>query len=117
MTPSGSLAVALTVTGSLAFGMTGECERPVSVGPRFAMARLLIAPGVPFREETRPELLGGVVVLKHAGKAFVPSSYGQPLYAPAAALRGVRPAELTFIPYYAWANRWVGQMAVWLPRK
>jgi uncharacterized protein len=45
----------------------------------------------PLTAEFRPDLLKGVVVIK-----------GQDLLA---------------IPYYAWANRGVGEMAVWLARK
>ncbi len=43
--------------------------------------------------EFRPDLLGGVTVI-----------------------RGKGPANLTAIPYYAWCNRGAGQMQVWMPR-
>ncbi|MBM3293284.1 MAG: hypothetical protein FJY82_02040 [Candidatus Aminicenantes bacterium] len=49
--------------------------------------------------EWRPDLLGGVVVIKGKGTAD----------------RAGR--ELTLIPYYAWAHRGPGEMAVWLPRQ
>jgi len=42
------------------------------------------------RPLARPDLLGGVTVL--------------------------RGAAITMIPYYAWANRGKGEMIVWLPR-
>ena len=35
------------------------------------------------------------------------------LYAPAAP-RKAQPQTLTFIPYYVWANRGIGEMAVWV---
>jgi len=56
--------------------------------------------------EFKPGLLGGVVVV--SGKACrTGTAEGSPA------------AETTFtaIPYYAWANRGNGEMAVWLPRK
>ena len=43
--------------------------------------------------EFRPDLLGGVTVI-----------------------RGKGPANLTAIPYYAWCNRGAGQMQGWMPR-
>jgi DUF1680 family protein len=56
------------------------------------------------RTEFTPDLLGGVVAIK-----------GRALYPPR---RGSRPpyveSDFTAIPYYAWANRGSGEMAVWL---
>jgi hypothetical protein len=53
-----------------------------------------------FTVERRPELLGGVSVLRAA-----------------ASTRDGRPRQLTAIPYYAWSNRGPGEMAVWFARK
>ncbi len=47
--------------------------------------------------EHRPEMLGGVTVVRGGG------------------LRGGAPFELLAVPYFAWANRGPGEMAVWLP--
>jgi peptidoglycan/xylan/chitin deacetylase (PgdA/CDA1 family) len=47
----------------------------------------------PLSHEYRPALLGGVEIVK--GRSTK--------------------SELTFIPYYAWNNRGVGEMAVWVP--
>lgn len=49
--------------------------------------------GASFTVEWRPELLHGVNVLSARGDG----------------------ADLVFVPYYAWAHRGVGEMAVWLP--
>jgi DUF1680 family protein len=51
--------------------------------------------------QTRPELLGGVTVLT-----------GQALQRDSSA-NGLKPATVTLIPYYAWANRGKGEMTVW----
>ncbi|HXX17089.1 MAG TPA: beta-L-arabinofuranosidase domain-containing protein [Candidatus Eremiobacteraceae bacterium] len=67
-----------------------------------------------FQEEFRSDLLGGVVVLKHPGAVRERSSgklYYR--YSPNAAF--TRPVELSFIPYYAWANRSATPMQVWTP--
>ncbi len=73
--------------------------------------------GSGFDSEWRADLLGGVLVLRHAGLASERSLAGEPLYA---ALEAARPAPgkkvvLTFIPYYAWANRGPSRMEVWVP--
>jgi len=70
-----------------------------------------------FTEELRKDLLGGVLVLHRAGRvASVPLS-DEPLYRPAAeaSLRVMREVVLTFIPYYAFANREPTPMVVWVP--
>jgi uncharacterized protein len=67
-----------------------------------------------FHQEFRPDMLGGVVVLKHIGAANEFSA-GK-LYRPYTAnTASTIPIELTFIPYYAWANRAPTPMQVWTP--
>ncbi|GMU24852.1 MAG: hypothetical protein AMXMBFR13_49230 [Phycisphaerae bacterium] len=57
--------------------------------------------------EHRPDLLGGVTVIKAKGQRGVKGADGQ---------LTLEPADITLIPYYAWAHRGKGEMAVWLPR-
>lgn len=67
-----------------------------------------------FQEEFRKDLLGGIVVLKHGGAVSDKSSSSIALYHHySSETRKVRPVELTFIPYYAWANRAATPMQVW----
>ena len=70
-----------------------------------------------FTERERRDLLGGVVVLKHQGLAYQTSLANEPLYIPLdrSRRRAARLVTLTFIPYYAWANREPGPMEVWVP--
>ncbi|MGA2813584.1 MAG: beta-L-arabinofuranosidase domain-containing protein [Candidatus Acidiferrum sp.] len=69
-----------------------------------------------FREEFKPDLLGGIVVLKHPGAATDQSDSGARLYsAYTPAEEKSREVELKFIPYYAWANRAATPMQVWTP--
>ena len=60
-----------------------------------------------------PDTLGGVVTLTTDGLREMSEDWGATLYdfreAPEA-----RPARLRWIPYYAWANRGVGEMRVWI---
>jgi DUF1680 family protein len=70
-----------------------------------------------FREQFRPDLLGGVMTLTHAATTPARPLESEPLYEPvsAALSPASRPVEVTLIPYYAWANRGQGQMEVWVP--
>jgi hypothetical protein len=69
-----------------------------------------------FSESFEKDLLDGVVVLHHEGAAVQTSDTRRALYFPfsAAASKTTR-ISLTFIPYYAWANRTPTPMVVWTP--
>jgi uncharacterized protein len=69
-----------------------------------------------FHEEFDKDLLGGIVVLKHAGAwAEKTSSDGKLYRAYTTTVPKGRQVELKFIPYYAWANRAATPMQVWTP--
>ncbi len=66
------------------------------------------------REEFKPELLDGVIVLTHEGAKQTESP--DRLYAAAATgAAKMETAELKMIPYYAWDNREESPMQVWVP--
>ena len=73
-------------------------------------------PEARFRTELKSDLLGGVVVLQHTGAAYEKTASQDALYSryTGAALKSRR-VPLTFIPYYAWANRAATPMQVWTP--
>jgi hypothetical protein len=89
-------------------------EQPDNAAVRLFDAE--ITPALQFREERRPDMLGGVVALKHEGVESASPLSAKPLYQslPEMAI-DTRPVELTLIPYYAWANRGPDQMEVWIP--
>ncbi len=64
-----------------------------------------------------PDLLGGVTVITARGRARTHDPRTGP-YRPAgrAIAREARDVQVTAIPYFAWANRGIGPMRVWLPR-
>lgn len=68
-----------------------------------------------YQEVYEANLLDGVMTLRYSG-ALSSASSARPLYAPLV-LSSTKPdpASLTFIPYYAWANRKPSQMQVWVP--
>jgi hypothetical protein len=70
-----------------------------------------------FTWEFRPDLLGGIVLLKHKGTAAAKPLSQEPLYRTLERTPHSEGKEvnLTFIPYYAWANRIQGTMEVWIP--
>ena len=56
-------------------------------------------------------LLGGVMVVEAQGLRLAEEEHA--LYQAAAPLRQV-PVPLRWVPYYAWNNRGVGEMMVWI---
>ncbi|MBD0734878.1 glycoside hydrolase family 127 protein [Streptomyces sp. CBMA29] len=81
----------------------------------------------PLAEESRPELLGGVITVTAAGyRRTVPNDGWWPYRAPADLTRtpaaqhtgpGDGALVLTAVPYYTWANRQDGSMRVWIPTR
>jgi DUF1680 family protein len=67
-----------------------------------------------FKSEFKPDLLGGVMVLQHEGELIQYPDSRNSLYTQYQQDRPKnKPVELTFIPYYAWANRDKSPMQVW----
>ena len=91
-------------------------EQPDQLGFNLFNASLLID-GTDFISEYQPDLLGGIVVLKHHGTVVDHPFSSEPLYQPfdEPIERTGRKVALTFIPYYAWANRGPDRMEVWVP--
>lgn len=72
-----------------------------------------LPPLAEIQADPAPDLLDGIVVLR--GEGLAPQHpAGDDLYRPAPAAAQRRSVPLTFIPYYAWANRAAGPMLVWL---
>ncbi len=76
------------------------CVEATDNGGRARSLQLLLT--AELRSEFRRDLLNGVVVI--TGKTNVKDESGVP-----------REQTLVTIPYYAWANRGKGEMAVWMP--
>jgi hypothetical protein len=73
------------------------------------VSNIVLADDAPLSFERRDSLLNGVTVIKgEAVGLYEGRSPGQ---------AALRKQELTAIPYYAWAHRGEGEMAVWLPRQ
>jgi DUF1680 family protein len=70
------------------------------------VSNLVLPDGAALSAEHRPDLLGGVTVI--TGEADAVSEKGGKIV--------TEKRAVTLIPYYAWANRGKGEMAVWLAR-
>jgi DUF1680 family protein len=95
------------------------CLEQIDQGDGVALKDVALSadkPSAKFEEKFDKELLGGVLVLRHAGAVYEESADRNGLYFSHNAPRPKsRPVQLTFIPYYAWANRVQTPMQVWTP--
>ena len=102
-----------------------QLDQPGGVVLMDGSVAVRLKPGAEFTSEFKNEFLGGIVVLHGNGAVAVvdqappdsKSSAGT-LYRPyqdQAKPRPSRRVQLTFIPYYAWANREPSAMEVWTP--
>ncbi len=78
---------------------------------------LLVSGSSAFTETFRKDLLDGVLVLQHPGLTSARPLAEDPLYRDFALAKSdaTKAVTLTFIPYYAWANRGQYEMEVWVP--
>src|SRR5438552_4335020 len=93
-----------------------ELDQPNGVALADVAVDLDQKAGAVFHSELRSDLLGGVHVLRHMGAVYDKTSSSDALYSrykrePVKTRR----VPLTFIPYYAWANRQATPMQVWTP--
>jgi len=86
-------------------------------GPESLFDAELVAGRQPFQEKFEGDLLGGLVALRHAGAVAEKPFAEDPLYLGEGGptVRPFKSVDLTFIPYYAWANRGMTSMEVWVP--
>ena len=88
------------------------CLEQADNGENLHLARLTGVKPDDFEVEYAPDKLGGIVQLTCRGLRDTDAGWGDALYSDDAPDEAV-PAELTFIPYYSWANREAGEMQVW----
>ena len=98
---------------ALARGPILYCLEEADNGRR--VRHMAIPPGAKLAAEHRPDLLGGVTVIKGEAVVRRRSDAERPLYLPAEKALNVQPAEFVAVPYYANTNREPGAMLVWVP--
>ena len=93
-----------------------QIDQPQGVALKDVALNVGAKSGAPFQEEFKKDLLGGVLLLRHPGAAYAESAERSALYFRRfGEPRKSSPVSLTFIPYYAWANRTASPMQVWTP--
>jgi DUF1680 family protein len=93
-----------------------EIDQPEGVMMSDLAVALGQKPQAQFQSEMKSDLLGGVVVLHHAGMAYERAASRHALYSRFGGDQAPsRRVPLTFIPYYAWSNRQETPMQVWTP--
>jgi DUF1680 family protein len=70
---------------------------------------LVLPDDAPLEARRRDDLLGGVTVIEGRALGLSPASDGRSVV--------TKEQDFVAVPYYAWAHRGEGEMAVWLPRK
>ncbi len=91
-----------------------ELDQPEGVSLSNLALDLGNAPSDKFQSQVKPDLLGGIVVLRHNGRAYESDASVNTLYwGYSGGQTKSRRIPLTFIPYYAWANRQATSMQVW----
>jgi DUF1680 family protein len=91
-----------------------ELDQPSGTAIEDVSVNIARKPSDGFKSEFKPDLLGGVMVLQHEGELIQYPDSRNTLYTLYQQERPKnKPVELTFIPYYAWANRDKSPMQVW----
>jgi DUF1680 family protein len=91
-----------------------QIDQPEGVPLKDVALRLDPKSSAQFQEEFHKDLLGGILLLRHAGAAYEESPEQNNLYFLfSGGPRKSRSVSLTLIPYYAWANRAATPMQVW----
>ncbi len=93
-----------------------QLDQPEGVSITDVAVDLSQKPDAQFHHEFKSDLLAGVVVLHRAGFVYERPASRNSLYSRySGAPVKTRQVRLTFIPYYAWANRAATPMQIWTP--
>ncbi|HEY0826664.1 MAG TPA: beta-L-arabinofuranosidase domain-containing protein [Bacilli bacterium] len=77
------------------------------------LQQIVLPSDVELKVESDHELLGGVQVIVAEAERIDQQAWGTGLYQDGTVIYN-NPQQIKFIPYYAWANREVGEMSVWV---
>ena len=78
--------------------------------------RVFLPDGAEFQHGYESGFFSGAVLLKSPGKRFDQSAWDEDTLYREAKSVGYEDISLTWIPYYLWANRGIGEMTVWVHR-
>ena len=100
---------------AVARGPLVYCLEEADNGPDLHLLKLGGAKPEAFEVKWMGEKLGGIVELTSPGIRETDAGWGEVLYSEEKDVESA-PAQLTWIPYYSWANREPGEMRVWVRR-
>jgi DUF1680 family protein len=106
------------IRGSLAIqcGPLVYCLEEIDQPAGTNLLDVRLDPTAPLRATWQEGLLGGVMAVEAQGAQVEMSAWEGLLYRPKAGKQlPMHPIKLIAVPYFAWANRGVGNMRVWLP--
>ncbi len=90
------------------------CAESHDLPPDVTLSDVFLAADTTFTPRHLPDLLGGVTVLEGEADVIREPDWGGQLYRPLVRRQPER-RPIRLIPYFAWANRGIGEMSVWLP--
>jgi len=90
------------------------CLESVDLPEGVRVSEVRLPQSVKFTPRHEEGLLGGVTVLRGEAQRVPEGDWKGQLYRPLKPERS-EPIRITLIPYYAWANRGLSQMTVWIP--
>jgi DUF1680 family protein len=76
--------------------------------------RIYLDPKAKFKELYEPDLLGGIIKLSSTGYKLQDSSWNNDNLYESSVNPSFKKMDLTWIPYYSWANRNPAEMIVWV---
>ena len=91
------------------------CLESVDLPEDVSVSEIHISSNTNLAPRFEPTTLGGLMVLAGQAQRMVESSSKNALYFEAG-LESREPIDIQMIPYYAWNNRGISEMSVWLPR-
>lgn len=92
------------------------CLEGVDLPPEASILEIYAPDGMPLEARREEDLLGGVVTLNGRARRIVDENGAGALYWEAGKEREAA-LDIRLVPYYAWNNRGVAEMTVWLPRR
>jgi len=87
------------------------CLESVDLSDSLHMNNIVFNPGSKLRAVYKKDILGGIVMLEGKASYIKTKCWESDLYKPL----NIRSIDIRLIPYYAWSNRGVSEMTVWLP--
>jgi len=91
------------------------CLEQIDLPEDVSVMEIHLPKNIIFEEEYKQDLLGGVTVIKAQALRIYDNDNSQKLYKQYGN-ETVEKCNIKLVPYYAWNNRGIGEMSIWLPK-